>query len=86
MNPDTVIKYPVSNEKSIRMMEAENKLLFVVDRHSTKVDIKRSVEKIFNVKVVSVNTAITPRGTKRAYVTLSQETPAIDIMTQLGLM
>jgi len=81
-----IIKYPLSTEKSIRLMEAENKLIFVVERKSTKPDIKNAIEKMFNAKVVKVNTFISPKGEKRAYIKFSDETPAIDIATNLGLM
>lgn len=81
-----VIKYPLSTEKSIRLMEAENKLMFVVDRKATKQSIKKAVEELFKAKVVDVNTLISPRGKKMAYVRFSAETPAIDIATNLGLM
>ncbi|MFH1399374.1 MAG: 50S ribosomal protein L23 [Candidatus Woesearchaeota archaeon] len=86
METDQVIKYPVSTEKSIRLMEAENKLVFMVDIKASKQDIKRAVEEMFKVKVVKTNTKIGPDGKKRAYVKLSEETPAIDVATQLGLM
>lgn len=81
-----VIKYPLSTEKSIRLMEMENKLIFVVDRKANKREIKNAVEELFKVKVVKVNTLIDHEGKKRAYVKISPETPAIDIATQLGLM
>ena len=81
-----VIKNPLSTEKGIRLMESENKLLFVVDRKANKKDIKEAVEKMFKAKVVKVNTLIAPDGKKRAYVKFSAETPAIDIATQLGMM
>ena len=80
------IKYPISTEKAVRLMESDNKLVFIVERKSTKQDIKKDVEKSFNVKVVKVNTLITPLGLKKAYVKLSKETPAIDVATKLGLM
>ena len=80
-----VIKYPLSTEKSIRLMESENKLIFVVDRRADKKDIKKAIEDIFKVKVKEVNTYIL-NGEKRAYVKFSEETPAIDIATNLGLM
>lgn len=67
-------------------MEAENKLIFVVDRKSTKPDIKKAVETLFDAKVTKVRTFITPGGQKRAYITFSLETPALDIATNLGLM
>jgi len=81
-----VIKYPLTTEKSVRVMEADNKLIFIVELKSTKHDIKRAVEEMFKVKVVNVNTAIMPSGEKKAYVTLSPDTPAIDVATKLGLI
>ena len=84
--PQKVIKYPLSTEKAVRIMEKENKLLFVVDMKSKKDEIKNAVEKIFDVKVSQVNTLITHKGEKRAYVKLSPQYQAIDIITKLGLM
>jgi len=86
MDPLEILKYPLATEKSIRLMEAENKLVFVVDRRANKKEVKEAIEKMFKVKVDSVNTLIDPEGKKRAYVKFSEETPAIDIATQLGLM
>ena len=86
MDPERTIKYPLATEKSIRLMESENKLIFVVDKRSTKADIKRAIEEVFKAKVIKVNTFISPDGKKKAYVKFSMETPAIDIATNLGLM
>ncbi|MEK6841354.1 MAG: 50S ribosomal protein L23 [Nanoarchaeota archaeon] len=80
------IKYPISTEKAVRLMESDNKLVFIVERKATKQDIKKEIEKMFNVKVTKVNTLITPLGQKKAYVKLSKETLAIDVATKLGLM
>ena len=49
-------------------------------------EIKKSLEKEFSVKVKKVNTLFTTNGEKKAYVSLSKDTPAIDVATQLGLM
>ncbi|MBW2968151.1 50S ribosomal protein L23 [Candidatus Woesearchaeota archaeon] len=86
MEIEKVIKYPLSTEKSIRLMEAENKLVFVVDMRAKKPEIKEAIERTFKVKVDKVTTLITPKGKKRAYVRLSPETPALDVATDLGLM
>lgn len=85
MDPYKVIKYPLSTEKTIRIMEAENKLVFVVDRGANKQDIKKALEEVFKVKIESVNTQIS-RGEKRAFVKISMDTPAIDLATQMGMM
>jgi len=85
MEAHQIIKYPLSTEKSIRLMEAENKIVFIVDSRATKADIKKAIEETFKAKVVKVNTLIA-KGRKKAYVKFSPQTPAIDIATQLGLM
>lgn len=81
-----VVKYPLSTEKSIRLMESENKLVFVVDRKANRTEIKKAIEEMFNTEVIRVNTLIDKDGKKRAYVKFSPAKPAIDIATQLGLM
>ena len=81
-----IIKYPLATEKSIRLMEAENKLIFVVEQAATKPQIKKAIEETFDVKVEKVRTLNTPDNKKRAYVTFNAETPAIDVATKLGLM
>ena len=86
MDPYTIIKYPLSTEKSIRLMEAENKLIFVVNKKATKKEIKSAVEEMFKVKIEKVNTFVNADGEKRAYIKFSSKNPAIDIATQLGLM
>lgn len=85
-DPYSVINFPKSTEKAVRLMEAENKLVFSVAKSATKKQIKESLEKIFSIKIESVNTTIMPTGKKKAYVKLSPETPAIDIATQMGML
>ena len=83
---ETLVKYPLATEKAIRMIESENTMTFEVERKARKEDIKKQIEALYKVKVTKVNTMITPRGTKRAYVKLGMDTPAIDVATQLGLI
>ena len=85
-NAYTIVKHPLSTEKSIRLMESENKLIFVVNKKSTKRQIKADIEELFKAKVIKVNSFITHAGEKRAYVQFAMDTPAVDIATQLGLM
>lgn len=81
-----IIKHPLSTEKSLRLLEAENKMVFIVDIKANKQRIKEDLEKTFNIKVSKINTLITPGGIKKAYVKFSDETPAIDLATKLGMM
>lgn len=79
-----ILKYPLSTEKAVRLMEAENQLVFIVDLKATKPEIKKAIEEQFKVKVLKVNTLI-QRGKKKAYLTLAPDTPARDVATSLGL-
>jgi large subunit ribosomal protein L23 len=56
MTPYEIIKKPLITEKSTLQKEAQNQLTFEVDRRANKVEIRRAVEKVFNVTVVDVRT------------------------------
>ncbi|GIU69306.1 MAG: hypothetical protein KatS3mg002_0542 [Candidatus Woesearchaeota archaeon] len=81
-----IVKNPLSTEKSIRLMESQNILIFEVDKKATKEAIKKYLEDFFKVKILRVNTRIGSDAKKRAYVKFSNETPAIDVATKLGLI
>ncbi len=81
-----ILKYPYLTEKSTRMIESQNKLVFIVKDRSTKAQIKGAVEAVFGVKVADVNTTSTMRGEKKAYIRLKPEFKAVDIATKLGMM
>ncbi len=81
-----VIRKPHVTEKTLMLMEQNNILAFIVDRRATKSQIKKAVESMLGVKVVKVNTLITPRGEKKAYVKLSPEYSAVDIASRMGIL
>ena len=76
---------PITTEKAIRMLELENKITFLVDRRSNKIEIRKEAEKAFNVKVANVTTHI-KNNKKFATIKLKEESPAIDVATKLGLV
>ncbi len=51
-----IIKSPVITEKSSDLAQNHNTIVFRVDPKANKTEIKQAIEKIFNVKVESVNT------------------------------
>ena len=59
-----VIKYPIITDKATRLLE-NNQYSFIVDRYSDKTTIKTTIEYLFNVKVLKVNTCRLPRKQKR---------------------
>ncbi len=93
-DPRDIILKPVVSEKSYSLID-EGKYTFLVDPRSSKTEIKLAIEKIFGVKVASVNTLNRAgkarrtrlgigkrKDTKRAIVTLRSGT--IDIFTAVG--
>ncbi|MCI8700063.1 MAG: 50S ribosomal protein L23 [Clostridia bacterium] len=64
MKPEEIIIAPVITEKSNDEMQ-NGKYTFEVNRKATKVDIARAVEKLFEVKVLNVNTMTVKGKTKR---------------------
>ncbi len=81
----TVIKKPLITEKTFDLIEKENKLVFIVDRSANKNQIKRAIERIHDVKVIKVNTMITPKGKKKAFIKLHPDNSAQDIAIELGI-
>jgi large subunit ribosomal protein L23 len=51
-----ILKAPIITEQSTKLIESQNRYTFKVDRKANKVEIKKAVEVIFNVKVLKVNT------------------------------
>ncbi|GAA1632804.1 50S ribosomal protein L23 [Georgenia ruanii] len=93
-NPRDIIIKPIVSEKSYGLID-EGKYTFEVDPRSNKTEIKNAIEKIFDVKVASVNTANRQgktrrtkfglgkrKDTKRAIVTLREG--SIDIFGEVA--
>ena len=93
-DPRDVIIAPVVSETSSSLID-QGKYTFLVDPRSNKTEIKLAIEKIFDVKVDSINTLNRPgktrrtkfgigkrKSTKRAIVTL--KSGSIDIFTAVG--
>lgn len=51
-----IIKAPIITEKSSNIATNERNYVFEVDSRANKTQIKEAIQKIFNVKVDSVNT------------------------------
>jgi len=70
----------VTTEKAYMLAEKYNYITIIVPRDVNKRQIKEAVEKLFNVKVIKVNTLIDRNGYKKAYVRLAPEYKALDII------
>ena len=71
-----VILSPVITEKATALSE-HNKVVFKVAKTATKPQIKQAVEKLFDVKVESVNTLVRKGKVKRFRGTVGQQFPGM---------
>lgn len=83
---EVVIVYPMMSEKTVKLIETENKITFVVRNDASKRDVWRAVEKLYEVNVSQVHTVTTPEGKKKAYVRLSPDSKASDLAVKLGIL
>jgi len=81
-----IIEYPVITEKTVNLISADNKITFVVNKSATKKEIKAAVEKLYNVKVESVNLLFDRKNRKKAFVKLKKEFNAQDLANKLGIL
>jgi len=86
MDPYDVILYPVMTEVASRILEAENKLVFVVNLKASRNDVKKAVEELYEVRVEKVTVTITPKGDKKAFVKLTPDYKASDVAIKLGIL
>ena len=84
IDPHAVLLHPMVTEKTMRLMDENNSLEFLVRRTSSKPQIKAAIETMFQAQVETVNTRITKDG-KRAIVKFGGETSAEDIGMRIGV-
>lgn len=72
MDSFKILLHPHMSEKSVSLIERENKIVFIVSRKATKDQIKEAMEKMFDVKVDSINTVIGFKGEKKPLLNSNQ--------------
>jgi len=81
-----VVKYPLLSEDAVTLLEAENKITFIVNIRADKYDVKRAIEELYEVRVARVTTLITSEGDKKAFVKLTPDFKASDLAVRLGIL
>ena len=85
MDPYSIIKRPHLTEKTMNAIDQNNELTFVVQISARKSDIRSAFEDLYAVKVEKVNTQVTSKGLKIAYIKLAAEHSAEDIAVKMGV-
>ena len=81
-----VIKFPLTTETSMKKIEDNNTLVFIVDIRANKKQIKAAVKKTYDIVAARVNTLIRPDGQKKAYVKLTPDYDALDVANKIGIL
>lgn len=80
------LMYPLATEKALNMIDRNNIICYIVDFRSDKIAIKKEFEETFGVKVAKVNTAMSIKNTKKAFITLKPQFKAADVARKLKLL
>lgn len=64
-DPRKIILHPLLTEKSIKMKEGERAIVFKVDIKANKIEIKKAIQKMFDVRVQDVRTMVVRGKVKR---------------------
>ena len=80
-----VLMRPVVTENTFDLIEEQNKIVFYVDKRANKNLIKEAIENIYGVKVIKINTLITPKGKKKALIKLHPDNSASELAIKLGI-
>jgi len=53
---------------------------------ANKFEIKHAIKKIYKAKIIKINTLITLKGKKKAFVKLSEDCDALDVANKIGFI
>lgn len=80
------VKHPLVTEKTLMLLEKQNKIVLIVDNAANKTLIKQLIKKHLGLKVKKVNTLITPTFEKKAVITFFTKDDAMKAATMLGII
>jgi len=86
MDAYSIIRYPLTTESSMKKIEDNNTLVFIVNLKANKPQIREAVKKLYEIDVCKVNTLIRPDGVKKAYVRLAPDFDALDVANKIGII
>lgn len=86
MPRENLLLYPLVTEKTVKMIERENKLVFVVAPNASSRRVAQEFEEMFEVKVDKVNLMRRPDGARVAFIKLASGYNASDISVKLRIL
>ena len=80
-----IVIRPYITEKTFALVENEQKIVFLVNRESSKPRIIEAVKILYNENAVQIETARTVYG-KKAFVKFESVDKARDLATKIGML
>ena len=81
-----LFKHPITTESSMKKIQSSNTIILVFDSKAHKKNIKFLMEKIYKTNVIKINTLVTPKGLKKAFIKLSPDQDALDVANKIGFI
>ena len=81
-----LFKHPITTESSMKKIQTSNTIILIFDSRAHKKNIKFLMEKIYKTNVIKINTLITPKGLKKAFIKLSPDQDALDVANKIGFI
>ena len=85
MEPYQVILSPIVTEAVFDQIELHNKIVFYVHPKANKNHIRLAFTALFDVIPIKINTSVTPKGKKKAFIKLPKDVIALDLATDFGM-
>lgn len=81
-----ILVRPINTESAMKSIEDHNTIVFQVDVKANKHQIKQAMKTMHDVDAVRINTLITPKGKKKAYIKLHPDVDALDVANKIGFI
>ncbi|MFH0837518.1 MAG: 50S ribosomal protein L23 [Candidatus Aenigmatarchaeota archaeon] len=85
-DPYKILNFILMTEKSVKLIETENKLSFITTRNASKDQIKRAFEEVFKQKVLKINVMNDQKNRKKAFIKLQEPGAAGELAVRLGII
>ncbi|KAL0478508.1 ribosomal protein L23 [Acrasis kona] len=81
-----VLKHPLTaGEGVLKLIEEQNTIIFITALSSSKRQIKKAFESMYETKVEKVRTVIRSTGDKKAFIKLPKDVEAVELATKIGI-
>merc|ERR1712083_69300 len=81
-----IIKFPLATKSTMKKIEENNTLVFIVDVRANKYQIREAVQNMYDIESMKINTLIRPDGNKKAFVRLTADIEALDVANKIGII